>query len=90
MDKVVELVKEMGLFGWIAVIAVAAIVGQTVIVIKKMNIKHSERMAKIANGINPGDEDAASVRTIGRVTDTGSVDVRRMLPRTSGSWPTRF
>ena len=59
MDKVVELVSEMGFWGWIAVIAVAAIAGQTVIVIKKMGIKHSERMAKIANGMDPGDENAA-------------------------------
>ncbi len=47
MDKVVEMVSEMGFWGWIAVIAVAAIAGQTVIVIKKMGIKHSERMAKV-------------------------------------------
>lgn len=59
MEQLIELVRAMGFFGWITVICVTAIIGQAVIVTKKMNIKHRERMAKIENGINPGDEDEA-------------------------------
>ena len=59
MDNIIDLIEAFGLWGWLAVIAVAAITAQTVIVIKKMSIKHDERMAQIAQGMTPGSEENA-------------------------------
>ena len=59
MDKVIELIEAFGFWGWIALIAVAAIIAQTIIVLKKMSIKHDERMAQITHGLNPGPEEKA-------------------------------
>ena len=59
MDSIVNIIEAFGLWGWIAVIAVVAIISQAVIVIKKMSIKHDERMAQIAQGMTPGSENDA-------------------------------
>lgn len=59
MDSLIRLIEAFEFWGWIAVIATVAIIGQTVIVLKKMSIKHNERMAKIANCQDPGCEDQA-------------------------------
>ena len=59
MDSLINLIEAFGLWGWIAVVAVTAIIAQSVIVIKKMSIKHDERMAQIAQGMTPGSEDNA-------------------------------
>ncbi|MFC1783105.1 hypothetical protein ACFL02_05920 [Planctomycetota bacterium] len=59
MDKIIILIQALGFWGWIALIAVAAIIAQAVIVIKKISIKHDERMAQIARGMIPGSEENA-------------------------------
>ena len=59
MDAIIRLIEAFGFWGWIALIAITAIIAQTVIVFKKMNIKHDERMAKIANCQDPGCEEKA-------------------------------
>jgi len=59
MDSLINLIEALGLWGWIAVVAVAAIISQTFIVFKKMALKHDERMAQIAQGMTPGSEDDA-------------------------------
>ncbi len=60
MDNLIQLVEAMSFWGWIAVIAVGGIVGGTaiegIVKVKRMQIKHAERMAKINQGIDPGDE----------------------------------
>ena len=62
MEKFIELIQAMPFWGWITIIsiggmAVAAIEGY--IRIRRMQIKHVERMAKIKQGIDPGDENEA-------------------------------
>ncbi|MCP4709529.1 MAG: hypothetical protein GY869_12955 [Planctomycetes bacterium] len=59
MDNFINLIEAFDFWGWIAVIAVVAIICQAFIVIKKMSIKHEERMAQITQGITPGSEDDA-------------------------------
>ena len=59
MDTIIDLFHAFGFWGWIALIAVTAIIAQTVIIFKKMAIKHDERMAQIAQGMTPGSEDKA-------------------------------
>ena len=60
MDNLIRLVKAMGFWGWMAVMVIGVVVGacivEAVVVIRKMQIKHEERMAKINAGIDPGDE----------------------------------
>ena len=59
MDAVIRLVEAMGLFGWFAVIVVGAVAIEGYVKVKRMQIKHTERMAKIQQGIDPGDETEA-------------------------------
>ena len=59
MDNVIRLVEAMDFWGWIAVIATVAIIAECITKVKRMKIKHAERMAKIEAGQNPGDENAA-------------------------------
>ena len=59
MDAVIRLVEAMGLFGWLAVIVVGAVAIEGFVKVKRMQIKHTERMAKIQQGIDPGDETEA-------------------------------
>ncbi len=60
MDNLIRLVEAMGFWGWMAVMVIGVVVGacivEAVVVIRKMQIKHEERMAKINAGIDPGDE----------------------------------
>ena len=63
MEKFIELIQAMPFWGWIAIIGVAG--GVVVVAIegylrlRRMQIKHEERMAKIKQGIDPGDENEA-------------------------------
>jgi hypothetical protein len=59
MDNLIRFVEAMGFWGWIAVIVIGACVVEAVVVMRKMQIKHEERMAKISAGIDPGDETEA-------------------------------
>ena len=44
---------------WLAIIVVSAIAIEGYVKVKRMQIKHTERMAKIQQGIDPGDETEA-------------------------------
>jgi hypothetical protein len=59
MESLIRLVEAMDFWGWIAVIAVGAIAIEGIVKVKRMKIKHAERMAKIRQGIDPGDETEA-------------------------------
>ena len=63
MDAVIRLVEALGFWGWITIMAVSSVcVGagiEAYVKIKRMQIKHIERMAKIQQGIDPGDETEA-------------------------------
>lgn len=56
MDAVIRLVEAMGWPGWIAVMVVGGLIVEGIVKMKRMQIKHAERMAKIGQGIDPGDE----------------------------------
>ena len=56
MDKFIQLVDALGTFGWIAIIAITAIIVEGVVKVRRMQIKHAERMSKMQLGIDPGDE----------------------------------
>ena len=63
MEKLIQLVEAMPELGWLVlmgiviVISIVAVGG--IVSIKRMQIKHTERMAKINQGIDPGDESEA-------------------------------
>jgi hypothetical protein len=63
MDNLIRLVEAMPFFGWIAVISIGVVIGavgiEGIVKVKRMQIKHAERMAKIKHGIDPGDETEA-------------------------------
>ena len=56
MDNMIQFVEALGFWGWFAVMAIGGWIVAAVVVIRKMQIKHVERMAKINAGIDPGDE----------------------------------
>lgn len=59
METAIRFVEAMGMWGWIAVIAVTGITAECISKWKRMEIKHAERMAKIQQGLDPGDETKA-------------------------------
>ena len=56
MDSFIRLVAALGFWGWITVMIIGYCVVSAVVTMRKMQIKHEERMAKINAGIDPGDE----------------------------------
>jgi hypothetical protein len=52
MDRFIQLVEAIDM--WIIPVALFIVMG--VVKVKRMQIKHIERMAKIEHGIDPGDE----------------------------------
>jgi len=56
MDNLIRLVEAMSFWGWIAVIVIGVTVIEGIVKVKRMQIKHAERKAKINQGIDPGDE----------------------------------
>ena len=56
METVIRLLEAMSFWGWIAVIVVGSVAIEGIVKVKRMQIKHAERMAKINQGIDPGDE----------------------------------
>ena len=56
MDNLIRLVEAMSFWGWIAVIVIGVTVIEGIVKVKRMQIKHAERKAKIHQGIDPGDE----------------------------------
>ena len=59
METVIRFMEAMSFWGWIAVIVIGGLIVEGVVKVKRMQIKHSERMAKIQQGIDPGDETEA-------------------------------
>jgi hypothetical protein len=59
MDTLVRFVEALGLWGWMAVVVIACVAIEGLVKVKRMRIKHAERMAKIEQGIDPGDETEA-------------------------------
>jgi len=59
METVIRLLEAMSFWGWIAVIVIGAVAIEGIVKVKRMQIKHAERMAKIKQGIDPGDETEA-------------------------------
>ncbi len=56
MDTVIRLVEALGFWGWMAILVIACVAIEGIVKVKRMQIKHAERMAKIGQGIDPGDE----------------------------------
>jgi hypothetical protein len=56
MDTAIRLVEALGMWGWIAIVVISCVIIEGVVKVKRMEIKHAERMAKIQQGIDPGDE----------------------------------
>jgi hypothetical protein len=56
METAIRLVEVLGFWGWIAIIAISCVAIEGFVKIRRMQIKHAERMAKIQQGIDPGDE----------------------------------
>jgi len=59
MDKLINLLEALSFWGWIAIIVIGALAVEGIVKVKRMQIKHAERMAKIQQGIDPGDETEA-------------------------------
>lgn len=59
METLINLLEAMSFWGWIAVIVIGALAVEGIVKVKRMQIKHTERMAKIQRGIDPGDETEA-------------------------------
>ncbi|MHC4356903.1 MAG: hypothetical protein ACYS0H_29745 [Planctomycetota bacterium] len=56
MDAVFEFLQDMPFWGWITIIVLGATAIEGVVKVKRMQIKHAERIAKIQQGIDPGSE----------------------------------
>jgi hypothetical protein len=59
METLIHFAEALEFWGWIAVIVIGGLVVEGVVKVKRMQIKHAERMAKIQQGIDPGDETEA-------------------------------
>ena len=59
METVIEFIEAIPFWGWIAVIVVGSVAIEGIVKVKRMQIKHAERIAKIQQGIDPGDETEA-------------------------------
>jgi hypothetical protein len=59
METVIRLLEAMDFWGWIAIIVIGSVAIEGVVKVKRMQIKHAERMAKIQQGVDPGDETEA-------------------------------
>ncbi|MHC4329892.1 MAG: hypothetical protein ACYSWW_17390 [Planctomycetota bacterium] len=56
MDTLIHFVEALEFWGWITIIVIAALATEGTVKVRRMQIKHAERMAKIQQGIDPGDE----------------------------------
>jgi hypothetical protein len=59
METLIRLLEAMSFWGWMAVIVIGVLAVEGIVKVKRMQIKHAERMSKIEQGIDPGDETAA-------------------------------
>jgi len=56
MDAVIRLVEALGFWGWMAIVVIACVAIEGIVKVRRMQVKHAERMAEIEHGIDPGDE----------------------------------
>jgi len=56
METLVEFLQDMPFWGWITIIVLGSVAIEGIVKVKRMQIKHAERIAKIQQGIDPGDE----------------------------------
>ena len=61
METFIDLVEAIPIWGWGAVIVICILSVEGYVKLRRMNIKHAERMAKIKQGIDPGQK--ATTRT---------------------------
>ena len=59
METVINVLEAMSFWGWIAIIIIGALIVEGIVKVIRMQTKHAERMAKIQQGIDPGDESEA-------------------------------
>ena len=63
METLVNLLEAIPFWGWITIMVIGVVIGaltvEGIVKVKRMQIKHAERMAKIQQGIDPGDETEA-------------------------------
>ena len=56
MEMLIEFLQDMPFWGWITTIVLGSVAIEGIVKVKRMQIKHAERIAKIQQGIDPGDE----------------------------------
>ena len=56
MEMLIEFLEDMPFWGWITIIVLGSVAIEGIVKVKRMQIKHAERIAKIQQGIDPGDE----------------------------------
>jgi len=56
METLVEFLQDMPFWGWITIIVIGSVAIEGIVKVKRMQIKHAERIAKIQQGIDPGNE----------------------------------
>ncbi len=56
MEMLMEFFQDMPFWGWITIIVIGSVAIEGIVKVKRMQIKHIERLAKIQQGIDPGDE----------------------------------
>ena len=56
MEMLMEFLQDMPFWGWITIIVIGSVAIEGIVKVKRMQIKHIERLAKIQQGIDPGDE----------------------------------
>jgi len=59
METLIHFVEALEFWGWIAIIVIGGLTIDGIVKVRRMQIKHAERMAKIQQGIDPGDETEA-------------------------------
>jgi hypothetical protein len=59
METLMRLLEALSFWAWIAIIAIGVLAIEGIVKVKRMQIKHAERMAKIKQGIDPGNETEA-------------------------------
>ena len=59
METVINLLEAIPFWGWITLIVIGSVAIEGIVKVRRMQIKHVERMEKIKQGIDPGDETEA-------------------------------
>lgn len=56
METLIDFLQDMPFWGWITIIVIGSVAIEGIVKVKRMQIKHAERIAKIQQGIDPGNE----------------------------------